>query len=180
MCTVDPQEPHDLVLAVSNRPAEKPVISAPWSTTKTTTKSSKWRLCPYFSPTILIAATWFTASSAWKSVLLAPRVIKIHKPKIGNKLYCDSSLQTRSPAASFISPLSKATCHTHKPSLWCSILILLVCSFRSSTSGVFRMVEKPQEAFAKYQETLKRKHKGTDLSFASSKISILKSGSKLQ
>lgn len=86
---------------------------------------------------MLIAATWFTASSAWKSVLLAPRVIKIHKPKIGNKLYCDSSLQTRSPTASFISPLSEATCHTHKPPLWCRILILLVCTLRSSTNILF-------------------------------------------
>lgn len=139
---------HDLGLVVSNRRTEKPVISDPRSTTKTTTKSS-------FSTT-LIAATWFTASSAWKCVLLATRVIKIHKPKIGNTHYCDSSLQTRSPAASFFSPLSEATCQSHKPPLWCGFLILapfLTCSLRSCTALHSALNGgKPRETCAKHQE----------------------------
>lgn len=173
---------HDLGLVVSNRSTEEPVISDPRSTTKTTTKSS-------FSTT-LIAATWFTASSAWKCVLLATRVIKIHKPKIGNTHYCDSSLQTRSPAASFFSPLSEATCQSHKPPLWCGFLILapfLTCSLRSSTNATsfgfeWRKTSRDLRKTSRDLKFKKKKKKSTkewNLSNASSQILILKSGSKL-
>lgn len=98
--------------------------------------------------------------------------LRFTNPKSETSFIVTPACKPVPPAASFILPLSEATCQTHKPPLWCSILILLVCSLRSSTTP-FSNGGKTLRGFRKISRDFEKSTK--ELIYQT-----LKSGSKLR
>lgn len=165
MCTVDPQEPPDLVLAVSNRPTQEPVISDPRSTTKTTKKSSQRR--------VFFLRYWLLQRDS--QPLLLGNLFYWHH---GSLRFTNPKSETSfivTPAWKHVSPLPPLSRRWAKPH---ATLTNLLQHFDPSCSHTQKL---HKHRFRK--ENIKRlwkKHKGTDFSNASCQIfSILKSGLKL-